>query len=500
MTWVVLGLLIVTTFLTHSSQALTIEGAPNGVNLKLDKSDFPDHGVWGSSDGKQWSLVTPASDITEGENVLFQSTVGHPKRIYTMVKDGFSPNFPNIEEKEECPRLDRTLTGGESGSDVVILQDFLEELGLLELPDDLEGEFEQLTRRALGRYQSLVGITPATGILGSLTRSYINREICPSSLLNVQEARNNPEPGSFRVNSDRESDRSVVLAGVLTNDSQGGAIFLEDFGFEISTTRGSFNDHVATAELQFYKQGRLVESIRSFEVTETSNKLAALIFDCNASPVNEGEEIEFSLMLVFNSTENGARSGATVSARVMTSETKPENPYNITNGRGVIANGFVQGSIHKLLAESVILTSYRSDATNVFVNGPGNDYIKFEGEFGLGAYKDDFYLSQEVGTSIPFEIINAVNGEVVYSSSSSLATSSVTSSIVSTADLEGGYYKIAERRQEDFTVTVTYRPEVSGVYRLRFDSINVSNRAGLPDRQSFFAPVTFWTQNVVLFD
>jgi len=67
------------------------------------------------------------------------------------------------------------LTVGSTGPAVSELQSFLVSRGFLTMPPGVAfGYFGPLTRAALARYQSLVGISPAVGFFGPLTRTNIN--------------------------------------------------------------------------------------------------------------------------------------------------------------------------------------------------------------------------------------------------------------------------------------------------------------------------------------
>jgi hypothetical protein len=77
-------------------------------------------------------------------------------------------------------QINRDLTLGATGDDVVALQNYLinrlkgpraQSLGMV----GATGTFGPLTAAALAEYQSFVGISPATGYFGTLTRSYLAR-------------------------------------------------------------------------------------------------------------------------------------------------------------------------------------------------------------------------------------------------------------------------------------------------------------------------------------
>jgi peptidoglycan hydrolase-like protein with peptidoglycan-binding domain len=75
------------------------------------------------------------------------------------------------------------LRVGSTGTDVIALQTFLEQRGLLELPPGVvNGRFGPLTSAALAEYQTTVGL-PGVGVLGPLTMGKINAELASRPIL-----------------------------------------------------------------------------------------------------------------------------------------------------------------------------------------------------------------------------------------------------------------------------------------------------------------------------
>lgn len=86
---------------------------------------------------------------------------------------GFTPS-PSMTRSQFV----RNLTVGSSGEDVVSLQTWLEQKGFLIMPAGVaKGYFGNLTRTALAKYQASVGITPAVGYFGPITRAKVNSSI-----------------------------------------------------------------------------------------------------------------------------------------------------------------------------------------------------------------------------------------------------------------------------------------------------------------------------------
>jgi len=117
------------------------------------------------------------------------------------------------------------LTLGSEGADVVALQSFLESKGTLVIPAGVsKGYFGQLTKSALASYQAMVGISPAVGYFGPITRANVNASAMPVV--------------------DNGGSTTTTTSGL-----SGGETSLEDFNLdrEDDVEEGEM-DHVATIE------------------------------------------------------------------------------------------------------------------------------------------------------------------------------------------------------------------------------------------------------------
>lgn len=97
----------------------------------------------------------------------------------------FSPAAPVVSATPSFA-FTRSLTIGSTGADVVALQTFLEQRGLLELPPGVtNGYYGSLTRAAVSRYQTSAGVAPSVGYFGPVTRAKVALELGTKSLPNA---------------------------------------------------------------------------------------------------------------------------------------------------------------------------------------------------------------------------------------------------------------------------------------------------------------------------
>lgn len=68
--------------------------------------------------------------------------------------------------------VNRNLTVGSTGSDVVVLQGLLSEMGYLNVPPTVAfGYYGQLTKAAVAQYQASHNVSPTAGYFGPLTKT-----------------------------------------------------------------------------------------------------------------------------------------------------------------------------------------------------------------------------------------------------------------------------------------------------------------------------------------
>jgi len=304
-----------------------------------------------------------------------------------------------------------------------------------------------------------------------------------SPTLNIQESLHNPDATFFKVEKDQKSVKYIVLTGTFIAGPQNSPTFLEGFPIEMTTTGGSFDDLVDNARIELSNaEGSYFEVSENYQVTASENGTEMLLFDCDSDPdFLSGDVIDFSLILEFNPTQNSYEPGSTISARVMSSETKPENPFNIvleSDSGEVTANGFVQGNTHALVGEGLTAGSFSSEIR--FDQQTGGSI--FEITMEVSAFGGDFFVSVIPATSIGFSIRKGSTGEVVAGGTLASLTSSVL--------IENEHYRIDEGDSESLQISVLLDPDVSGAYYLTLESVTavdseLNSSGALFDQQNY---------------
>jgi peptidoglycan hydrolase-like protein with peptidoglycan-binding domain len=71
----------------------------------------------------------------------------------------------------------RNLTIGSRGDDVLMLQNYIQSQGYMTVTDSNRGYYEDLTKRAVAAFQASVGISPADGFFGPVSRAFLINQI-----------------------------------------------------------------------------------------------------------------------------------------------------------------------------------------------------------------------------------------------------------------------------------------------------------------------------------
>lgn len=203
-----------------------------------------------------------ASALTASEAQVLISVLGlsgsQADAVMALVSGGSSAS------SSSCASYTRDLTLGSTGSDVTSLQQMLVSGGYLVMPAGVSmGYFGGLTQAALAKYQAAMGISPAAGYFGPVTRGSITctstgstgstGSTNTSSSLNgaagsisdatFLSAYNNEEVGEeeedvevvgVEIEADQGSDINIIAVTLDFDQSTGATEDFEDYADEVS--------------------------------------------------------------------------------------------------------------------------------------------------------------------------------------------------------------------------------------------------------------------------
>ncbi|HEY0010910.1 MAG TPA: peptidoglycan-binding protein [Candidatus Paceibacterota bacterium] len=185
-----------------------------------------------------------------------------------------------------CASFNRDLTVGATGADVTVLQNWLISKGFT-IAAGATGYFGGQTQAALARYQASVGISPAAGYFGPITRAKVN-STCGTT---------NPGTGGTDDDDDDDDDDNDDDMG----DLEGGAGDLEsaDYVSDLNNEDvGEGDEEVAVAGLELEAEGSdlgLSASRVTIRATSTATNTGSEDLDDYAESISlwfDGEELE----------------------------------------------------------------------------------------------------------------------------------------------------------------------------------------------------------------
>jgi len=159
-----------------------------------------------------------------------------------------------------CASFNRDLTVGSTGPDVTALQQWLISKGFT-IAAGATGYFGGQTQAAVARYQASVGISPAAGYFGPITRAQVNSVACAG--------------GNTGGNDDDDDDDDDSNDDDDDGDLEGGEADLSDFELNDEESEGAEGEEmvdIATLEFDVEDGDVLVERIE-FVASSTNDDL-----------------------------------------------------------------------------------------------------------------------------------------------------------------------------------------------------------------------------------
>lgn len=207
-----------------------------------------------------------------------------------LFNGGQPVNNNNNESNPFCGRYTRSLTLGSSGTDVVYLQNALEQDGFLVMPVGVaKGYFGTLLQSALAKWQAYNGIAPATGYFGPVTMAVFstrchgddngNNVDHATSTLSIREIKSiakniSDSQGAFSIDFTLEahgSDVYIPTDTFFTNRKKGEGLA---FSIENSDSEKPYGVDVGVSFAAYNSQTG--DSIRAFKIPEGKSRSFSL--------------------------------------------------------------------------------------------------------------------------------------------------------------------------------------------------------------------------------
>jgi hypothetical protein len=334
-----------------------------------------------------------------------------------------------------------------------------------------------------------VATTEDTGLdfgLGNAV-SFTLEEAGAEDELIAKTSANDPDATTLQVEDDSKSDWYTVFAFDFDTDDSVNDIELNTVVVNVETTVAGYNTLVDDAELVI--DGTTIDDVKVTSGASTTAGTVELTFDVDGDVViDAGDRVEAKLMLKFKSLAP-ANEGATVKGLITTlttSNVKAEGADDLANGQ---LSGSATGDAHTLRTTGVNVSLDTATAVVTTGDQPGDDYATYKIVLDVTAFEQDVFISTNQAISASTSVVNSAGAAVA-------GTSTVV--IDSSADVEGGSFKINEGETETVTITVTFDATTAGAAaRLQLNNIVFGATDGANNQTWLALPATDYRTSIV---
>ncbi|MFM2339597.1 MAG: hypothetical protein RLZZ360_233 [Candidatus Parcubacteria bacterium] len=299
----------------------------------------------------------------------------------------------------------------------------------------------------------------------------------------VKASENDPVATTLKLEDDQKSDFMHVFSFDIDTDDSTNDIELNEVAVTVVVSSSTYAAIVDDAELEI--DGTTIDDVTVNSGTST----VVLTFDVDGDvTIDAGDRVEAKLNLKFKSLALG-NEGMTVTAQVTSANADAivaEGADDI--GTGAIS-GAATGDAHTLRTTGLDVTLDSDSAVVTTGDSANDDYATYEIVLDVTAFEQDVFISTNQATSASVSIVNSAG-----------ATVSGTSSVVldSSADVEGGSFKINEGETESVTITVTFDATTAGASaRLQLNSLVFGETDGANNQTWLALPAEDFRTDIV---
>lgn len=285
--------------------------------------------------------------------------------------------------------------------------------------------------------------------------------------LSVRTSSEDPNSTTLPVEDDARSDWYTIF--VFELEAEENDIDLDSLAIDFETDTADVQDVIDDVELVI--DG---EAFNDYDWTG-SGTFASTTFDIDGDfTLDDGDRVEVEVMVRFTAA-NGSNysAGETIRASVEGVNVEGEGADDIT------ADGSATGDVHTLEASGIAGSREGRSAMTVSVEGSDNDYAVFEIEVEISAFEEDAFIPETAVDAFTFQFEDASTGAILGTATAT------TSSLTSTADTQGNYYRINEGDSEIFTFMATLNPEAVNEgrsYRMQLLTVRFNDTPAAPDQ------------------
>ena len=283
--------------------------------------------------------------------------------------------------------------------------------------------------------------------------------------LDLESSNEDPEGRTIALDEDSNVEADILAFELSAEDSDGDMIVNEIIVKATSTVASNMDDLVNDFMLEIGGETFDAESYTGTGSTVT------VVFDIDGELVIDADEVVTAVLKADFEDMESADEGSTIIASVSADTIDAEGDVS---GETVTVDGsMIEGELHTLRTEGISVEVTDKTATARTIDLADNDYGEYDLDVEISAFGSDAYIANTGVAAFTYQIENSA-GAVV-------ATGTATSSTVtSSADLEGSYYEIADDSSETFTFRVTFDPLAGAEgqdYRVQFLTVTYNDTA-----------------------
>jgi len=281
--------------------------------------------------------------------------------------------------------------------------------------------------------------------------------------LNFLASTNSPDATTLPVDRDDISDVFTVL--VFELDAEEGPVSLSNVYIRLDTTNGVADNIIRDVELVIDGTTFNSSDVKSIN-GDTSAQLHLFELD-DGIVIAPGVPVEAEVQVELKRQEGNYDVPQSVSASIDldTRSLWEAEGYDDLNPATEFF-GTVFGETHTLMVDGLLIGDVDTSTATL---GENNTAGEFTIEFEVTAFEDDFYFTDNTGTT-------GVTNGIQYGVDGPDAVASMSAVVTSTADEElPGVYVIQEGETELVTLQVYIEVSETGMYRLRLESLFFAN-------------------------
>lgn len=291
----------------------------------------------------------------------------------------------------------------------------------------------------------------------------------------VKSSSADPDATTFQVEEDSKSDFETVFTFDIDTDDSVNDIEINEVAVTVFHSTGTFSSVVDDAELVI--DGVTIDD---YSASSTSATTSLLTFDVDGDvTVDAGDRVAAELNLRFKAL---AVEGTTVRGSIASGAIDAEGADEVTS------TGSATGDTHTLRTQGIAVTLDSDSAVVTTGDNAGDDYATFKLVLDVTAFEQEVFISTNQATSVVASIVDGA-GTVV--------TGTSTVVISSSADVEGGSFKINEGETETVTISVVFDAATAGAAaRLQLTSLVFGETDGANNQTWSAQPATDYRTDI----